>query len=250
VRLVLVADLHANLPALEAVTARVRDEAPDRVVCLGDLVGYNAEPRETLSLLLDTTSHVVAGNHDRDTTKAAASPGTHAAARRAQSWTTEHLSEQELGLLARLPSILVEPGEYVAVHGCYLNDTHVSGYVTSTMLEANLTRVAHHPGWPALAFCGHTHAPMCGFLHRGATTEAPRGATLVDFPRDADAVIVNPGAVGQPRDGDPRAAYAVVDTTACTVRFERVPYDVERAIEKIEAAGLPPELGERLREGR
>jgi diadenosine tetraphosphatase ApaH/serine/threonine PP2A family protein phosphatase len=250
VRLALIADLHANLAALEAVSTRLRDEAPDRVVCLGDLVGYNAEPHETLSLLLDTTPHVVAGNHDRDTTKVSASAGTHAAARQAQTWTTQRLGERELALLADLPSILVEPGEFVAVHGCYLNDTHVSGYVTSTMLEANLLRVAAHATWPALAFCGHTHASMCGFLHRGATTEAPRGTALVEWPRDADAVIVNPGAVGQPRDGDPRAAYAIVDTTLRVVRFERVPYDVERTIAKILAAGLPSELAERLREGR
>lgn len=248
-RLAVISDVHSNLAALEAVAQDIRQEAPDAVVCLGDLVGYNAEPGETLALLRSMTRLIVVGNHDRDATRGGAGPGTHTAARTVQEWTSERLTVSERAFLTGLPSILVEPDEFVAVHGCYLNDSHYKGYVTSTMLEANLTRIASRSDWPRLAFCGHTHVPLSGWLRRGVTAEIP-GASLVEWPRDAESILVNPGAVGQPRDGDPRAAYSIVDTRARTARVKRVPYDVGRTFEQIRLAGLPSELGDRLREGR
>lgn len=248
-RLALISDPHSNLAALEAVAEDAQREAPDAIVCLGDLVGYNAEPCETLRLVRQTAAFVVLGNHDRDATRAVPAPGTNSAARQAQTWTAEKLTADDRTFLATLPSIVIEPGEFVAVHGCYLNDNHYSGYVTSTMVDANLQRVASRPGWPPLAFCGHTHVPLCAWTQGGRTTELT-APTVAEWPRDADAIIVNPGAVGQPRDGDPRAAYALVDTRARTVRFKRLPYDIERTIEGIRHAGLPAELGERLRGGR
>jgi predicted phosphodiesterase len=248
-RLAVISDPHSNLAALEAVVEDVRREAPDAIVCLGDLVGYNAEPCETLGLVRQMAGFIVVGNHDRDATRAVPAAGTSSAARQAQTWTAETLTADDRLFLDTLRSILVEPGEFVAVHGCYLNDSHYSGYVTSTMLEANLQSVASRPGWPTLAFCGHTHVPLCAWTRGGRTTELT-APTLAEWPRDADAIILNPGAVGQPRDGDPRAAYALVDTRTRTARFKRVPYDIERTIDGIRRAGLPAELGERLRDGR
>lgn len=248
-RLALIADLHSNLAALDAVIDDLSGEGPDAVVCLGDLVGYNAEPEETVARLRGLTTRIVAGNHDRDVARSVAAPGTHSVARLAQTWTAERLGPAGSEFLRCLPAILVESDRFVAVHGCYLNDTYFTGYVTSTMLEANLAAVRARASWPRVAFCGHTHVAMCGWLHAGAVTEAPR-TPEVAWPRNADAVLINPGAVGQPRDGDPRAAYAIVDLVACSVRFKRVSYDVRLTAARIHQAGLPAELADRLLEGR
>jgi diadenosine tetraphosphatase ApaH/serine/threonine PP2A family protein phosphatase len=164
-------------------------------------------------------------------------------------WTALQLEDAHLGYLDSLPGRVVWDDAFVALHGCYLNDSHVSGYVTGTMLEANLQRIADRGNWPRLAFCGHTHIPMCGWLAGGECVDE-RAAGRLEWPADANAVLINPGAVGQPRDGDPRAAYAMVDTTRRSVEFIRVAYDVGAAQAAIRDASLPDTLAERLAEGR
>lgn len=248
-RLALISDVHANVPAIASVLEAIRREAPDVVVCLGDLVGYNAEPSEVIGLIRDLGGPVVVGNHDRDASQPGATPGTNASARIAQSWTQERLSQDERDYLNQLPNIVVEPSEFVAVHGCYLNRSHVSGYVTSTMLGANLRAVRDEPDWPKVSFCGHTHTAMCGWLHRDEVIE-PAPPAQVEWPAAVDAVLINPGAVGQPRDGDPRAAFALVDLRDRWIEFRRVEYDVAAAARTIREAGLPEDLAERLRVGR
>jgi diadenosine tetraphosphatase ApaH/serine/threonine PP2A family protein phosphatase len=137
----------------------------------------------------------------------------------------------------------------VAVHGCYLNDVHVTGYVTETMLESNLRVVAASRELPKLALCGHTHVPMLGVLE-GDTARSTRLDEPFRWPKSARAVLVNPGSVGQPRDGDVRASLVIVDLEARTVTPLRVAYDVEAAARAVEAAGLPAVFAERLRAGR
>ncbi len=249
-RLALIADVHANLPALEAVLEALSGLRFDRLLCLGDLVGYNAQPSECVARVRAAAHDTVAGNHDVDVTLARPAAGTNAAARVAQEWTRARLAPDDLAWLAALPRIVTLPGRAVAVHGCYLNDTHVSGYVTGTMLEANLLAVESKPAWPRVAFCGHTHVPMCGWLEAGGAVEARLDGQTVRWPENARAVLVNPGAVGQPRDGDPRAAFALIDLEARALELRRAAYDVERAARAVVDAGLPVELAERLREGR
>src|SRR5262249_1647267 len=135
-----------------------------------------------------------------------------------------------------------------AAHGAYLSDVFVSGYVTSTMLEDNLRAIAARPGWPRLALCGHTHVPMIAWWDGGAVVEHDGGAPG-RWPVSARGVLVSPGAVGQPRDGDPRAAFAVIDVEARAVEVRRVAYDIARTCAAMRAAGLPDELAARLREG-
>jgi predicted phosphodiesterase len=248
-RLAVFADVHANDHALEAIRADMGERGFDMSVCLGDIVGYNARPRECVECVGATTDIVVAGNHDRDVLRTTACLGTSSSARLVQMWTALQLEDAHLGYLDSLPGRVVWDDAFVALHGCYLNDSHVSGYVTGTMLEANLQRIADRGNWPRLAFCGHTHIPMCGWLAGGECVDE-RAAGRLEWPADANAVLINPGAVGQPRDGDPRAAYAMVDTTRRSVEFIRVAYDVGAAQAAIRDASLPDTLAERLAEGR
>lgn len=248
-RVAVIADVHANWPALQAVLDDVAASGAARLVCLGDLVGYNAEPLECVTRLRDAAHLVVAGNHDVDVARGAASAGTHAQARFVQDWTRERLSASDLDWLAALPGVALDDSGLVAAHGCYLNTLFYTGYVTGTMLETNLRTVANHAEWPQVALCGHTHVPMCGWLEEDRLVEAPFAGS-VRWPRSAAAVLLNPGSVGQPRDGDARAAWALVDADEQVAELRRVPYDVERAVRALRAAGLPETLGERLREGR
>lgn len=247
-RLVVLSDIHSNIAALEAVVEAIDRLSPDEIVCLGDIVGYNAQPGECIRLIQKVTPLVIAGNHDRDIIAGMAIQGTNKTAQLVQNWTRLHLQDDELNYLASLPSHLVRP-EYVAAHGCYLNTTYVNGYVTSTMLEENLQAICERPTWPRLALCGHTHVPMCGWLEGTACIE-PRFPQSVRWPGNAQVILINPGSVGQPRDLDPRASFALVDTELRTLEIHRVVYDVERTIEAIKQAHLPIELAERLRIGR
>ena len=247
-RIAVIADVHANLSALDAVLATIEDEAPDLVVCLGDLVGYNAEPREVTEAVRARCDIVVAGNHDASVAKEIEALGTNGPARRAQEWTRSNLDQGALGYLAALPAIAIED-DFVAVHGCYLNPRHITGYVTSTMVGTNLEAVAGNPGWPTVALCGHTHIPLAGWLARGEVVEPPPGVDIA-WPDSADAVILNPGSVGQPRDRDPRASFMVVDLARRHAGWRRVEYDIDATCRTIAEAGLPAILAERLREGR
>ena len=246
-RLLVAADVHANLAALEAVLDAARHERADGWLWLGDLVGYNAEPAACVHLVRALGGTIVAGNHDRDVCQGAPGRGTGSAARLAQEWTRAQLDSRDLAWLEALPSLALGP-RFVAAHGSYLSDVYVSGYVTSTMLDDNLRAIAARPGWPRIAFCGHTHAPMLGWL-AGDSVEERKLDRPESWPQGA-TVLVNPGAVGQPRDGDPRAAFAIVDLDARRVEVRRVAYDIGRACRALSAAGLPEALGERLREGR
>jgi predicted phosphodiesterase len=248
-RLAVLADVHANLAALEAVLAAVDQAQVDRVVCLGDLVGYNAEPAECVARIRASADVVVAGNHDRCVTLAGDTRGINEIALAVNEWTRAQLDPDLLHYLASLPARHIEPDRFVAVHGCFLNDTHVNGYVTGTMLQANLEALVARAEWPHIGFCGHTHMPMCGWFVGPSAIESSL-ASPVQWPASAKAVLVNPGSVGQPRDGDLRASFAIVDLAERSAEVRRVAYDIERSVAAIARAGLPDVLGKRLREGR
>jgi predicted phosphodiesterase len=248
-RLAVLSDIHANKPALEATLEEASREKPDLYLCLGDLVGYNAEPSACVSMIRERMDIVIAGNHDYDIARNTESIGTNKAARQVQQWTRAALSAAELAYLDSLPRRWVEPGRFVAVHGCYLNEGHVTGYVTSTMLSANIKAIMAHADWPRIGFCGHTHAPICAWLEGSREVQADT-AGRVRWPSSALGVLLNPGSVGQPRDGDPRASFALVDLEARTFEVRRVSYDIKRAAQAIFNEGLPESLAARLYEGR
>lgn len=249
-KIAVIADIHANVPALEAVLEAIATHGVDEIVCLGDLVGYNAEPARAVELVRQHADRIVAGNHDQDVSQGRIYPGTNSVAARSAVWTRQQLSAETLAWLGALPERIVVPDAFVAVHGCYLSEaTHTTGYVTATMLETNLHAIAARVDWPKVALCGHTHLPLAGWIGQRSYAERTL-ETTERWPASAAAVLINPGAVGQPRDGDPRASYAVLDFAERMVTVHRVAYDIDRAAAAILAAGLPDVLANRLRVGR
>jgi predicted phosphodiesterase len=256
-RIAVIADVHANLAALNAVLADIERRDVGEIVCLGDIVGYNAQPRECIRLVGERCDVVVKGNHDVACVNASPDPGTNPVAATLQRWTRSVLEPDDVAYLSTLPNVWVDPAGFVAAHACYLNEHFYTGYVTSTMLEANFDALRARAGWPGIAFCGHTHTQMCAWRRQGTVTEIglrdvemTDGSRKMTVPVDADTVLVNPGAVGQSRDGDPRAGYAVFDLVSRSLLLCRVDYDVESTCRELLAAGLPVELAARLREGR
>jgi diadenosine tetraphosphatase ApaH/serine/threonine PP2A family protein phosphatase len=219
----------------------------DRLVCLGDILGYGARPAECLRLIREWADEVVVGNHDL----AAIDRADFGRSQRnghVTAWMREQLEDCDIDYLASLPRIAYDD-HLVAVHGCYLNEHHYYGYITPTMCANNLERIAAHTEWPRVALCGHTHIPMLAWLDSESHESEHREGSAT-WPRRARAVIVNPGSVGQPRDTDRRAAFAVIDTDAHRVEFVRIEYDVASAVQDIRDAGLPEEYASRLEDGR
>ena len=243
----IISDLHANLEALQAV---LDDASPrvDAVVCLGDIVGYNANPHECLRMVRETCAVVIAGNHDQAACGMRRYDDFNDWAREAMDWTRQQLSAAEVDYLKALPDTASFGNDWLAAHGSprdtdeYLFEA--SGFETAF---DSLRRL-----WPKTRGCfvGHTHLPMIwrdDSEGRVVQVKAEsRGVTL-----DArDRYIVNPGSVGQPRNGNPLAAYVILDEAAARIEFRRVSYDIAAAQEKIYDAMLPPLLAERLAIGR
>ncbi len=219
-RIGLVSDIHANLPALEAVL----DDMPDvdSVVCVGDIVGYNPWPRACLERIRELASVTVQGNHDRTVE----TPHRYAANRMAEAGL-EHakreLSEGQREWLAALPErATFADGRYLLVHS---HPERIDAYVYPRQFSNLRPYLDEYDG----VVLGHTH------IQHEARVDG--------------RLVLNPGSVGQPRDGDPRAAYAVLDTATDEVDRRRVSYDIDRVNEEIEAVGLPERVGERLYDG-
>ena len=242
-RIAVISDIHGNRPALEAVLAEIDDERVDRIWCLGDIVGYGAEPDACSELTADRADECLAGNHDLavrgDISLSEFSRGAELAAR----WTQETLSGENLAYLHELEPKGVERG--VGLYHASPRDP-VWEYVLSTLqaelcLDAQAERVC---------LIGHSHVALAFMRQEGnpATGEpCPEGTTL-DL--GEGEWLVNPGSVGQPRDGDPRAAWLMLDTSAWTAHFRRTEYDIPAAAAAIRAARLPDSLAERLQYGQ
>lgn len=248
-RALILSDIHANMQALAAVLNAA--PAHDVVWNLGDVVGYGASPNETIVCLRELNSVYVRGNHDKACSGLTSLDDFNPIARAAADWTHKELSKSKRAWLSGLPQGPVEVGEgLVCVHGSAADeDVYVAG-----VAEAIDALQAASGAW--IEFFGHTHV-QGGFVRSddGWFTVLPEyvstaDAEYFDLPLRAGVrYLLNPGSVGQPRDGDRRAAFAVYDDEAATLRYYRVPYDLERAQKKIVAAGLPDRLASRLAQG-
>lgn len=246
-RYLILADIHANIDALDAVLASAEARATDAVILLGDLVGYNAEPSAAIERLRSLSPAVmVRGNHDK--VCAGLEPPTtfHAVARRAIEWTQRQLSNDDLAWLAALPQgpdiVSSGPRPFEVCHGAPFDEDF---YV----VDAIDARRALETTSATVCLNGHTHMPAV-FRTQGFAVqhEHVESGGRVDWPTSG-RVLVNVGSVGQPRDGNPRAAFGVLDAEAGTIHLHRVPYDVATAQRRIVRAGLPSSLAERLATG-
>jgi diadenosine tetraphosphatase ApaH/serine/threonine PP2A family protein phosphatase len=243
VRIVIVADVHANLLALQAVFAEAETGGSiDQVWSLGDMVGYGAEPRQTLELLKSYPLRAIAGNHDLAATGAVSTDDFNPFAAEAAHWTSLELSGGDKAWIDALPHTLIE-GEFTLAHGT-LKDP-VWEYLMDSEQAAEHLAVQTTP----YGLVGHTHVPMVYVEDEAseAREESPDDGALMLGPR---RFVCNVGSVGQPRDGDPRAAYGLLDTSERSLAFCRVEYDVEATQAKIVEAGLPAYLAKRLSHGR
>ncbi len=244
VRYLILSDIHANLDALDAVLAAAADEW-DRVIVLGDLVGYGAEPNEVIDRV--RALHPVAiirGNHDKAACGLDDGENFNQVARFAAAWTLQQLTPANRTYLRELPQGPAAFDERLEIcHGAPFDEDH---YIFD---GADAQRSFNAAGRPVCLF-GHTHLPVI-FTARGAQLAADvpdEDQYALTFQAET-RYLVNPGSVGQPRDGDPRAAFGFY-TTEGTLVFRRVEYDVASAQRKIAAAGLPQSLANRLAIGR
>ncbi|MBI3087450.1 MAG: metallophosphoesterase family protein [Candidatus Omnitrophica bacterium] len=247
----MLSDIHGNFEALTAVLDHLAVERIDRYVCLGDLVGYGADPEACLSRLQGCQAVSVAGNHDWACVGKLDVQWFNELARQAVLWTRERLGFTDLEYLRRLPLVATE-GPLTLVHGTLSHPDRFE-YLADLAQAVDTVRA----GRTAYCLAGHTHVPFVFEydLNRQRMTRmlnAPQELAAVHLAAEDAPVryVINPGSVGQPRDGDPRASAAILDTEARTLSVRRLAYDVETAQRKILDAGLPDFLAARLALGR
>jgi predicted phosphodiesterase len=242
VRLALISDIHANLEALQATLADIAARGLERIVCLGDIVGYNANPAECIALIRAANALCVAGNHDLAVCGRMPSRNFPATAARAIAWTHRHLSWDDLLFLASLPLKVHVEGGLVAVHGAL----HPQTECATVRLDSDERRLqSFHaliadPSRACIGAFGHTHQVGI-YAFRGGSAVALLGEQTVKL-RDDAYYLINPGSVGQPRNKDKRASYMALDLAQRTVTVHRVPYDAAAAWAATRQAGLAPTL--------
>ena len=240
-RYAVISDIHANLEALETVLKRIDESGVDRIVCLGDVVGYNANPNECADIIRGRDIPTIMGNHDAVACLLEEPWGFNPVALAAALWTREQLSPDNLAWLQGLPGQIKTP-HFMAVHGAP-GDRDMYLFSWEDII-------------PHLRFMDESSASLClfGHTHTPGIFSADGVYTVDEDNRfelsDEKAFFINPGSVGQPRDADPRAAFGILDTEKNYYEQVRVNYPVELAYARVLEAGLPPFLAERLTLGR
>ncbi len=245
-RVAVISDIHANLPALEAVLAEIDREPPDELWCLGDVVGYGAQPNECARIMQERADLCLAGNHDLAALDALDISSFSPAASDAAIWTRGQLADDSRKFLAGLSA--TDESRDVAVYHASPRDP-VWEYVlwpeqAGQCIASQATRIA---------MVGHSHVALCFRADDDGDADATQGAqvaagTTLDL--SEGRWLLNPGSVGQPRDGDPRASWLVLDTEVWTATYARVDYPIDVAAASIIEAGLPEHLGRRLAVGQ
>jgi len=243
-RYAILSDIHANLEAFHAVLARIAELGADRMLCLGDVVGYHADPNACVDLVRSGDMACVMGNHDAAACGIKEPDSFNPAARAAVLWTREVLTAENKEFLRDLPRHL-QFGDMVLCHGS-INDT--DQYIfKDTEVHENLAAMETLPNKPQVCFYGHTHMKAAYSLGGGVLSRVLSDKILLT---GGTQYLINPGGVGQPRDGDPQAPFLIYDTADRMVVFHRVEYDIAACQRKILRSGLPARLAERLAMGR
>ncbi|GIW72418.1 MAG: metallophosphatase family protein [Planctomycetota bacterium] len=243
-RYAIISDIHGNLEALETVLAHIEQEGVEQVLCLGDVVGYNANPKECLDLVRAHCAAVIQGNHERMVLGEDLDL-VHPSTRHAIEWTRQQLDAEDLAYIAGMPERLEWQDDILLVHGSPRDrDEYI---LTAEALRENFLYLQEHFPRTRMCLFGHSHFPMIvavpqlhAPLHETTTVKLEPGAVS----------LVNPGSVGQPRDGCPLASFAIYDTDDPSVTVVRCAYPIVKAQQKVRAAGLHERIALRLGLGR
>ena len=254
----IVADVHGNVQAFHIVLAHLDQFGVDAIYCLGDVVGYGGDPGACLDLVRERCAATVRGNHDQAVVEPDLARGFNEHARRSIERQADMLDESQRAWLAELPAV-IEAGDLTLGHSGF-EDPDAYTYV-SEVRQAAIELKAFETRW---GFIGHTHVPAAWRQEPGGQVQSidlasplvrasPGSAqqpTYATIPLPGDGrTLVNPGAVGQPRDRDPRAACAILDLATATLHHARLPYDIAGAMESIRRNGLPIFEAGRLSQG-
>ena len=239
-RYAVIADIHANLEALEVVLNDAKAQQCTHYCCVGDVVGYNANPKECLEIVRSMGMPVVKGNHDEYCSTEDNLEGFNPHAAEAVSWTRKQLNPDDRKWLREFKYIRLV-ASFTMVHAT-LDGPQRWGYVFDRLAAAASFTYQN----TAVCFFGHTHVPLA-FVRDSVV----RGGTYSKFRVEpGKKYFVNVGAVGQPRDGNPKAGYVVYDLDEQTIELRRLEYDIPKAQKKILEAGLPQRLADRLAVGK
>jgi len=241
-RYAIIADVHANLTAFAAVLKDIEQRGGmDEIWCLGDTVGYGPDPHECIALLRQQRHVCVAGNHDWGAIGKVNIADFNPDAAAACQWTTQQLSPEDIRYLENLP-LTLERDDFTLVHGSPREP--IWEYLTSTSIALQNFNFFQSP----YCLVGHSHVPLV-FRDEDGACSFNKWTTNIGLALGQNRLIINPGGVGQPRDGDPRASYAIYDTENRQLRLYRVPYDIETTQHKMMEGGLPIRLVVRLKYG-
>jgi predicted phosphodiesterase len=239
VKLALISDVHANIAALEATLDDIALRSVHRIVCLGDIVGYNTKPAECIALLRRVNALCIAGNHDCAVSGRITTANFSGTAARAVAWTRARMAPDDLAFLGALPLQTNIDGALIAVHGAL----HPTAGCESVRLDDDERRLLSfkalmaHPSGARICAFGHTHDAAVYELRNGQITLRPE--QQADLKDDA-YYLINPGTVGEPRTMDRRASYMMVDLVRRTVTLRRVDYDASATFAATRKAGLAP----------
>jgi len=244
-KIAIISDIHANLEAFEAVLAEIESIAPDEIYCLGDIVGYNANPNECAELIRKKNIPSIMGNHDRVACGLEEPLFFNPSAKKAILWTRGKLNEENRKFLRELPQNLSMKGIVLLAHG---SPRDPDEYIYSETTASNCLNYMENNN-PAVKVClfGHTHYRSIFFSGKHeAQKEGMRTFKLNPYGK----YLVNPGSVGQPRDGSSAASFIIYDEATFSVTYHPVKYDIEKTAGKIRQEDLPESLAERLFHGR
>ncbi len=244
-RYAVISDIHSNLEALEAVLRDLEEQEVDEVVCLGDVVGYYANPNECVSICRERRFKCIRGNHDDAVLGLCPLEDFNPVAQAALVWTAHHLAEEHRAWLRQLPAWLLVAEDFLAVHG---SPWHPYAYIFSS---SGASRAFAHlkECFPQVNTCffGHTHQKALFWTEDGSVQRAEKENKFILG--SSGLYLINPGSIGQPRDGKPGASYTIYDSRKRELEFRCVTYELAVTQRKVREAGLPAMLAERLSYG-
>lgn len=241
-RYLVISDIHANLPAFKAVLEDAKGKY-DKAWCLGDIVGYGPNPNECIELLMELDPLCIAGNHDWAVLGKLDVDDFNPDARHVSLWTRNEMTESNYHFVQKLPVALIQEEQFTLVHG---SPRHP---IWEYILYPAVAQVNFEHFSTRYCLVGHTHSPVIFYA-----PDKPNGICQAQVPSTNNGpeglgdrrLILNPGSVGQPRDGDPRASYGILDVDDLTFEYRRIPYPIAEVQERMQELGFPSRLINRL----